>query len=111
MEVHWEAKSGSVERILKTWNVGADSVVFVDDNRMELEEVRAGFPDMECVLFPKSDYAAGLTMLHRLRDLFGKPRLAEEDAYRLESIKQNQHVADSTGNGDMAERFLAAAEA
>lgn len=111
VEVHWEAKSGSVERILKTWNIGADSVVFVDDNRMELEEVRARFPDMECILFPKSDYAAGLKLLHRLRDLFGKPRLAEEDAYRLESIKQNQHVADSMRNGDMAERFLAAAEA
>jgi HAD superfamily phosphatase (TIGR01681 family) len=46
VEVHWEAKSGSVERILKTWNIGADSVVFVDDNRMELEEVRAMFPDL-----------------------------------------------------------------
>lgn len=111
VEVHWEAKSGSVERILKTWNIGADSVVFVDDNRMELEEVRAGFPDMECILFPKTDYAGGLKLLHRLRDLFGKPRLAEEDAYRLESIKQNQRVADSTRNGDLAERFLAAAEA
>jgi FkbH-like protein len=108
--VHWDAKSGSVERILKTWNVGADSVVFVDDNRMELEEVRAVFPDMECILFPKSDYAAGLTMLRRLRDLFGKPVLAEEDAYRLESIKQNRLVADSSRNGDLAEHFLATAE-
>jgi FkbH-like protein len=111
MEVHWDAKSGSVERILKAWNVGADSVVFVDDNRMELEEVRAAFPEMECILFPKSDYAAGLTMLRRLRDLFGKPRLAEEDTYRLESIKQNRHLADNTRNGDLAEQFLATAEA
>ena len=111
MEVHWDAKSGSVERILKTWNIGADSVVFVDDNRMEIEEVRTAFPEMECILFPKSDYAAGLTMLRRLRDLFGKPRLAEEDAYRLASIKQNRHIQESTQNGDLAEHFLATAEA
>ncbi|MGH9693595.1 MAG: HAD-IIIC family phosphatase, partial [Bryobacteraceae bacterium] len=111
VEVHWDAKSESVERILKTWNVDADSVVFVDDNRMELEEVRAVFPDMECILFPKSDYAAGLAMLRRLRDLFGKPQLAEEDAYRLESIKQNRHVVETTRNGDLAEQFLATAEA
>jgi len=111
VEVHWDAKSGSVERILKTWNIGADSVVFVDDNRMELEEVRAAFPETECILFPKADYAAGLTMLRRLRDLFGKPKLADEDAYRLESIKQNRHLADVTGNGDLAEHFLASAEA
>jgi FkbH-like protein len=111
VEVHWDAKSGSVERILKTWNIGADSVVFVDDNRMELEEVRAAFPQMECIVFPKSDYVAGLTMLNRLRDLFGKPRLAEEDAYRLQTIKQNRHLVESTRNGDLAEHFLASAEA
>ncbi len=111
VEVHWDAKSGSVERILKTWNIGADSVVFVDDNRMEIEEVRAAFPEIECILFPKSDYAAGLNMLRRLRDLFGKPRLAEEDAYRLESIKQSRHIQESAQNGDLAEHFLATAEA
>jgi FkbH-like protein len=110
-EVHWDAKSGSIERILKTWNIGADSVVFVDDNRMEIEEVRKAFPEMECILFPKSDYTAGLAMLRRLRDLFGKPRLTEEDAYRLKSIKQNRHVQESAQNGDLAERFLATAEA
>jgi FkbH-like protein len=43
--------------------------------------------------------------------LFGKPLLAEEDAYRLESIKQNRQVVDSTRNGDVAEQFLATAEA
>ncbi len=110
VEVHWEAKSGSVERILKTWNIGADSVVFVDDNRMELEEVRAAFPGMECILFPK-DYAAGLAMLHRLRDLFGKPRLAEEDAYRLATIKQNRQITESARDGEFADHFLSMAEA
>jgi FkbH-like protein len=111
IEVHWDAKSGSVERILKTWNIGADSVVFVDDNRMELEEVRSAFPDLECILFPKADYAFGLAMLHRLRDLFGKPRLAEEDAYRLATLKQNRQVVESARNGDLAEHFLSTAEA
>jgi FkbH-like protein len=111
VEVHWDAKSGSIERILQTWNIGADSVVFVDDSRMELEEVRSAFPGMECILFPKADYAAGLAMLHRLRDLFGKPRLAEEDAYRLASIKQNRHVLESARNGNLAEQFLSSAEA
>lgn len=111
IEVHWDAKSGSVERILKAWNIGADSVVFVDDNRMELEEVRSAFPDMECILFPKADYASGLAMLHRLRDLFGKPRLAEEDSYRLATLKQNRQVVESARNGDLAEHFLSTAEA
>ena len=58
IEVHWNAKSGSVARILETWNIAADSVIFVDDSPMELAEVAAAHPGIECVLFPKNDYAA-----------------------------------------------------
>ena len=59
-EVHWKAKSGSVERILRTWNVGADSVVFVDDSPMELAEVAAAHPGIECILFPKKSAAKSI---------------------------------------------------
>ncbi len=110
-EIHWQAKSGSVARILKTWNVGADSVVFVDDSPMEIEEVRAAHPGLECILFPKSDYAAAFAFLGRLRDLFGKPALSEEDAFRLESIRQSQQFLEGASNGDGAENFLASAGA
>jgi FkbH-like protein len=111
IEVHWKPKSGSVARILQTWNIGAEAVVFVDDSPMELEEVRAAHPGIECIQFPKSDYAAGLTFLERLRDLFGKATLSQEDSYRLESIRQAQNLAISNGNADSVERFLAQAEA
>ena len=89
VEVHWRAeKSGGVSRILETWNIAADSVIFVDDSPMELAEVAAVHPGIECVLFPKNDYAAGLAMLRRLRDACGKERVSSDDALRLESIRQ-----------------------
>lgn len=111
VEIHWEPKSGSVARILKAWNIGADSVVFVDDSPMELAEVQAAHPDVECLLFPKSDYQAGFAFLQKLRDLFGKPRLSEEDSYRLQSIRQGQEFQDAVSGGDSTEALLAAAEA
>jgi len=111
VEVHWNAKSGSVSRILKTWNIGADSVVFVDDSPLELEEVRAAHPGIECLLFPKNDYAAGFAFLQRLRDLFGKPALSEEDSFRLESIRVNQELAKTNGDAGSAEHFLASLDA
>ncbi len=89
IEVHWNAKSGSVSRILETWNIAADSVIFVDDSPMELAEVAAAHPGIECVLFPKNDYAAGLAMLRHLRDRCGKERVSKDDALRLESIRQS----------------------
>jgi len=111
LEVHWGAKSGSVERILRTWNIAADSVVFVDDSAMELAEVASAHPGIECLPFPKADYAAGYAMLRRLRDLFGKPRISQEDAIRLESIRQGVSFQQAGGGRAPVETFLQQAEA
>ena len=50
-EVHWQAKSGSVARILKIWNIGAGDVVFVDDSPMELAEVGEAHPEFNVCVF------------------------------------------------------------
>jgi len=106
IEVHWNAKSGSVSRILQTWNIAADSVIFVDDSPMELAEVAAAHPDIECVLFPKNDYAAGLSMLRLLRDRCGKERVSKDDALRLESIRQGAAFREQVHGGAAPESFL-----
>lgn len=86
-ETHWSRKSESVRRILDVWNVGADSVVFVDDSPMEVAEVKAAFPAMECVVFPKGDFQGMLDLLKHLRDVFGKPSVTGDDKLRLDSIR------------------------
>ncbi len=111
VEVHWNAKSGSVSRILETWNIAADSVIFVDDSPMELAEVAAAHPDMECVLFPRNDYVAGLAMLRRLRDACGKERVSSDDALRLDSIRQGAAFRVQAAAAATPESFLAQAEA
>lgn len=111
IEAHWSAKSGSVARILGKWNIGPESVVFVDDSPMELAEVAAAHPGIQCVLFPKEDHAAGYAMLRRLRDLFGKPRIAEEDAIRLESIRQADAFREIGDDEAAATAFLQQADA
>jgi len=106
IEVHWNAKSGSVGRILETWNIAADSVIFVDDSPMELAEVAAAHPGIECVLFPKNDYQAGLAMLRHLRDCCGKERISKDDALRLESIRQGAAFREQASGGATPESFL-----
>jgi FkbH-like protein len=96
LEVHWEAKSESVARILKIWNIAADDVVFVDDSPMELAEVKAAHPQIECIEFPTDDVKATYQLLYRLRDLFGKSRLLEEDAIRVESVRRS-HASQNKG--------------
>ena len=53
VQAHWNAKSGSVSAILRVWNIGADSVVFVDDSPLELAEVQAAHPGITCLPFPE----------------------------------------------------------
>jgi len=107
VEVHWGPKSGSVTSILKAWNIGAESVVFVDDSAMELAEVKASHPDVECVLFPASDYAGAQALLYRLRDLFAKESVSEEDRLRLESLRAGDAFRrDAAAAGDSFESFM-----
>jgi FkbH-like protein len=111
-EVNWSPKSESIGRILQVWNVSADSVVFVDDTPMDLAEVKAAFPEMECLLFPKGDDQAAYDLLEDLRDLFGKESILEEDAIRHESIRRSaQQSRDGNVSGASADSFLARVDA
>lgn len=105
VEVHWNAKSGSVARILQAWNISADSVVFVDDSRLELAEVSAAYPEIECVLFPADSVTGVAELLARLRNLFGKTKLSSEDSQRIDSLR-NQPVFPSEPGAGTSESFL-----
>lgn len=112
MEVSWGPKSQGVARILRAWNVGADSVVFVDDSPLELAEVQAAWPDITCVRFPKESDAEVYGLLERLRDLFGKTTLSAEDAVRRESLRQGAAFQQEIAAGGVdSEQFLAQLDA
>jgi FkbH-like protein len=104
---NWGPKSESVRKIIEAWNIGTDSVVFVDDSPLELAEVKAMHPGIECVLFPKDDDRAVYELLFQLRDTFGKTAVTAEDGLRMESIRASAAIAEaSQGEGYTPERFL-----
>lgn len=105
----WGAKSASVAEILRTWNIAADSVVFVDDNPMELSEVAQHFPGITTLQFPR-DSAGQWNLLATLRDLFGKPVLLEEDRLRSASIRASAELRD-LGEQATTPEFLASLNA
>lgn len=112
LEVHWKPKSESVGRILETWNIGPADVVFIDDSPMEVAEVHAVFPQMECIVFPRNNYQAIWDLLKRLRDGFGKETVSSEDMIRLRSIRAASTLRSSAPEGGLgAGEFLLKAEA
>jgi len=88
--------------VLSTWNVGPDSVVFVDDDPLELAEVQSAHPLVTCLRFPRHDPQATYQLLFALRDLFGKNKISDEDQLRLESIRAG---AKFRATADDAEGF------
>ena len=107
VEISWGPKSASVSRILHAWNVSADSVVFVDDSSLELAEVKAAHPQIECLSFPRNDDGAAYQLLQDVRDLFGKQCICAEDEIRLRSIVAAHAATKATQPvGDSSEHFL-----
>jgi FkbH-like protein len=109
---NWGPKSESVGRILKTWNIAADAVVFVDDSALELAEVKAAHPSIQCIQFPSTKDAGIYEMMVRLRDMFGKQAISDEDALRLQSIRARSELGvTEQQRGTTSEDFLRDANA
>ncbi|MEK7762850.1 MAG: HAD-IIIC family phosphatase [Nitrospirota bacterium] len=111
LEINWGRKSESVKRILETWNISPDAVVFIDDSPTEAAEVKARFPELESIVFPKSDYQGVWNLLVYLRGIFGKPFLTEDDSIRLSSIRNATAWRNDTRSSTSAsDEFLKDAE-
>jgi len=109
----WSSKSDAVAEVLQAWNVGPESVVFVDDSPLELAEVQQRFPEIECIAFPSRDADAVLVLLEDLRDRFGKEHVQAEDVLRLESLRTSSRLqgAAAAGGPVDADAFLSTLDA
>jgi FkbH-like protein len=105
VEVHWSPKPESAARILQAWNIGEDSVVFLDDSPMEVAAMRMAFPKMDCREFPVGDPAAFAALLANLTSCFGQAQRSEEDALRLASLR-TASLRSTSSNGYSPEDLL-----
>lgn len=110
IESGWGAKSDSVARILRAWNLSAEDVVMVDDSPMELAEVKAKYPAIEGFRFPHNDAAEAVKLLSMLRARFAKTEVHAEDRLRLESLRNAPSINQTQSSGDPLD-FLAGLDA
>lgn len=113
LEVSWSSKAQAVSRILSVWNIGAESVVFVDDSPLELAEVKSAHPEIECLLFPYDDPQGIYDLVWELRDRFGKEKVSEEDRLRMQSIRSSAEIREPADNdaAGFSDALLEGAEA
>jgi FkbH-like protein len=100
-EIHWNSKSTSIARIQKNLNIGMDTILFIDDQPFERDEVLSEHPEVTCI-----DASAYDTLLDEPRL---NPRYITEDSRRrrllyVENIEREQDEESYEGP---KEEFLA----
>jgi len=100
IKASWQRKSLAVGDVLATWNILPDSVVFVDDNPMELNEVQSRFADITPMLYPTDDDDKLPAFLSELRHLFEDRKPRDEDLIRLQSIRANVAFVEKSSVSD-----------
>lgn len=96
-EINWNAKSVSVRNICSNLNIGMDTILFIDDQEFELDEVKIELEDVSCL--NASEYLSLLDM-PRL-----KPCFITEDSKRrrlmyMEDIKRKEDEKKYQGPSD-----------
>lgn len=97
------AKSSQIRLIADQLNLGLSSMVFVDDNPVELAEVGAQLPDVLCIPFPSAD--DGLpALLTQLSALFASDTVTSEDRERTNLYRRRLAglVPSEASGGDLS---------
>lgn len=98
------AKSDHVRALADSLNLGLDAMVFVDDNPVELAEVAAALPAVNCLRFPDRDDELP-AFCRRLAEMFDRRSLTAEDAERTEMYRRRL-ASQPPAEGEGLEGFL-----
>ncbi len=100
-EIHWNPKSSSIGKIQKNLNIGMDTILFIDDQPFERDEVQSAHAQVTCM-----DAAL-------YRDLLDAPRLnprfttGDARRRRLMYLENMQREGDEESFEGPREEFLA----
>lgn len=84
----YEKKSTSIQAAYKAFNLKQDNVVFVDDNIIEIKEVKTVLPKVEVIHFPDSTENVP-KFIEKLNLYFQKKYITKEDLKRINNYKNH----------------------
>lgn len=90
-KINWQEKRLNIAAIAKELNIGLDSIVFVDDNPVERENVKT-LEEVVVLDFPKSPHLMPQHFAKEFRKYFGIYKLTEDD---LNKSNQYEYKAKS----------------
>ena len=94
VKANWEPKSVNIKNIAFELNVGEDSLIFVDDNPFEIDEVQTHLPTVECFKFDYKQPNSSYDIFKDRTDLFKDVITAEDanktNAYKVETLRRSE---------------------
>jgi FkbH-like protein len=108
LRVDWNSKADNIQSIADELNLGVDSFVFIDDNDVELDEVRQRLPGVEIVKV--SDEPADIARLTASLTAFRFARVSQEDRERTAMVQVEAHRKTAASQTVSHEEFLQSLE-
>jgi FkbH-like protein len=106
-QINWNPKSDNIPQIAKALNIGLDSLVFIDDNPMEIDYMRSAVPEVHSVLLPEEP--ADILSHIRQLTLFDRLEITREDSQRADMM-QAERQRETLGKNLTKEDFLRSLE-
>ncbi|MFL2726675.1 MAG: HAD-IIIC family phosphatase [Gammaproteobacteria bacterium] len=91
-KINWDPKSQNIGEIAQELNLGLDSMIFVDDNLFELNEVSHEHNQIEAIQFNHNEPAKMSSIFHSIKDI-SKWSISNED------IKKTKQYLDESKRG------------
>lgn len=104
-QINWRPKAENIPLIAEALNIGTDSLVFIDDNPMEIDYMRGARPEVASVLLPEDP--ADIISAMRGLTLFDRLEITQEDRGRADMMRAEHDRKALSGQMDHAD-FLKA---
>ena len=92
--INWDSKSENIKKLAKELNIGLDSIVFLDDNPAEREQMKALCPEVSVIDFPKDSSQLPQVIEQAFYDYFVALEVTGEDTKKTAMYRaENQRKA------------------
>ncbi|WP_051330956.1 HAD-IIIC family phosphatase [Aneurinibacillus terranovensis] len=105
IKANWNNKALNIKSIAEELNIGLESLVFIDDNPVEINLVKQVLPMVKCVQLPK-DPALYVEKLKEVSWLFNKLSITEEDKERGKMYAEQRLRKEMEQSVNSVEEFL-----
>lgn len=104
--INWEPKTVNIRQLAADLNIGLDSFVFLDDNPVEREQMKAECPEVAVIYFPKDSAQLPAVVAKAYDDFFFTLEVTSEDTKKTSMYRSETKRKAEMHNAVSMEDFL-----